>query len=248
MPEEFPQRIVSLVPSLTELLADLGLEQRLVGRTRFCIKPERISDSAPIIGGTKNPNIDKIKALSPDLVIANREENRKEDVEALEAFTDVHLTDIATIEDAQITIHELGSKLGVSEAADTMVSEINRLIDIRPDEQPLSTAYLIWREPWMTVGHDTYIHDVLQRWNLTNVFGNFTRYPEIRLDYLTYLEPELILLSSEPFPFKENHIAEVQKACPDARIMLVNGEWFSWYGSGMIQGFQQLNTWRSTIA
>jgi len=240
--------IVSLVPSLTELLIDLCLKDNLRGRTRFCVEPtEKVSD-IPIVGGTKNPDIEHIKNQHPDLVIANKEENRKEDIEALESFCEVYLSDIASIEDALITINELGKKLNVADRATQITREIMHLLDEQPNEQPLQTAYFIWKDPWMTVGKDTYIHDVMQRWNLTNVFGYKKRYPQVTFEHIDYLEPELILLSSEPYPFKEEHVKIVEEKYDKARVILVDGRWFSWYGSGMIDSFKQLNTWRKAIS
>lgn len=242
------QRIVSLVPSLTELIIDLGLNEELVGRTRFCVHPKDKIENIDIIGGTKNPRLDKIRALNPDYIIANKEENRKEHIEELRQDFNVKLTDIATIEDALITIHELGKELGARDKAATLVSDIQQVLEQRPDESALRTAYLIWKDPWMSVGRDTYIHDVMAHWKLDNVFRHKDRYPKTTLQHLGELNPELILLSSEPYPFKEKHIAAVEEACPQARVLLVEGEWFSWYGSHMLHSFQRLNVWRKAIS
>lgn len=243
-----PQRIVSLVPSLTELLCTLGLEDRIAGRTRFCIHPADKVGSIPVIGGTKNPGLDKIEAADPDFILANREENRKEDVEALAASYRLHLTDIASIEDALIEIHQLGSLLGTGDQAKQLTRQISERLDNRPDEPPVRVAYLIWRDPWMTVGGDTYINDVLAHWGLMNVFGDRQRYPKITLREMRSRYPELILLSSEPFPFKKTHENEIRDALPGTRVLLVEGEWFSWYGSRMLSAFEKLNVWRKAIA
>lgn len=242
------QRIISLVPSLTELLVDLGLQESIVGRTRFCVHPRDKVENIPIIGGTKSPRLDKIARLNPDYILANKEENRKDDILELSRTHNVRLTDISTIEDALITIHELGKELGAAKQAGQMISRMTKTLENRPDEPPLRTAYFIWRDPWMTVGRDTYIHDVMQHWKLTNIFEDQLRYPHITLHSLADRNPELILLSSEPFPFKEEHVAEVRRALPDVRILLVDGEWFSWYGSRMLRSFNRLNVWRKAIA
>lgn len=242
------QRIISLVPSLTELLLYLGLKEQLAGRTRFCIHPEKDVADIPVIGGTKNPRLDKIKKANPDFVLANMEENRKEDIEALRKDFNVYLTDIATIEDALITIHELGKLFDKEAASDQLTGKISSYLDQRPAEPPLRTAYLIWRNPWMTVGSDTYIHDVMQHWKLDNVFDDQQRYPQITLQSIKQRDPELVLLSSEPYPFKEKHVQEVQEELPEIRILPVEGEWFSWYGSRMLEAFEKLNTWRKAIA
>lgn len=243
-----PERIISLVPSLTELVIDLGLEDHLVGRTRFCVHPKEKVEEIPIVGGTKNPRLDKIRKKNPDYIIANKEENRPEHIKDLMEDFEIKVTDIATIEDALITIHELGQVLNKAGEAKQLISDIQQRLNERPDEPELRTAYMIWKNPWMTVGHDTYIHDVLEHWNLPNVFADKTRYPTFKLDDLRQYNPDLILLSSEPYPFKEKHMAQVEEACPAARVLLVEGEWFSWYGSHMKHSFERLNAWRKTIS
>lgn len=241
-------RIVSLVPSLTELLIDLGLKSRLVGRTRFCVEPEGDVEDIPVIGGTKNPNLEEVKELDPDIVIGNKEENRREDLTYLAAHTEVEITNIRTVEDALITHYELGEKLGVAQKAQELNEEISTLFENRPDERPQQTIYLIWKDPWMGVGHDTYIHDVMQQWNLTNATGYTSRYPSITMEEMQNLNPELILLSSEPYPFKQKHADSLKSDFPDTRIMTIDGKWFSWYGSHMAKAFGSLNTWRKAIS
>lgn len=241
-------RIITLVPSLTELLIDLGLTENLVGRTRFCIHPKEVVDEIPIIGGTKNPNIDKIKSLNPTLIIANHEENRKEDVELLEEFCEVMVTEISTIDDALFEMDQIGRRCGVHSKAEDLIDEIYTELHNIPDEPPVNVVYLIWRNPWMTVGGDTYINSVLNRWNLNNLFANDERYPKITLGEISQKKPQTILLSSEPFPFKEKHIQEVSKVCPNANVILVDGEWFSWYGSRMLHSFRRLNGFRRILS
>jgi ABC-type Fe3+-hydroxamate transport system substrate-binding protein len=242
------QKIISLVPSLTELVIDLGLEDKLVGRTRFCVNPKEKVKEIPIVGGTKNPRLDIIREINPDYIIANKEENRPEDIKKLIDDFEINVTDIATIENALITIHELGQVLGKSTEAEQLISDIQQRLEERPDEPKLRTAYMIWKDPWMTVGHDTYIHDVLEHWNLSNVFSDKKRYPTFNLEELKKYNPDLILLSSEPYPFKEKHLIQVEESCPAARVLLVEGEWFSWYGSHMKHSFGRLNAWRRTIS
>ena len=243
-----PNSIISLVPSLTELLFDLGLEENISGRTRFCIHPKDKVDQIPIIGGTKNPSLDKIQKLKPDLIIANKEENREEDVEELKRDFDVLVTEINNINEALFTIHDIGWKCGVEENAKKMIHNIQEGMEGVPDEKSMTAAYLIWRDPWMTVGADTYIHSVMEHWKLKNVFSDKTRYPKTSLEELSYSKPDIILLSSEPYPFKEKHIKEVSDVCKGTSIILVNGEWFSWYGSRMKSAFKQLNVLRRAIA
>lgn len=242
------QRIISLVPSLTELLIDLKLEKKVVGRTRFCVHPKEKVTDIPIVGGTKNPRLDKIRQADPDLIIANKEENRPDDIHSLMDDFEIEVTEITTIEDALITIHKLGQRLEVAERAGALISDIQDRLDERPNESGLRTAYIIWKDPWMSIGRDTYIHDVLKHWNLPNVFDSRTRYPKLDLEELQSYNPDLVLLSSEPYPFKEKHLAQVEEACPAARVLLVEGEWFSWYGSHMKHAFGRLNAWRKAIS
>lgn len=247
MNKDFPQRIVSLVPSLTELLFSLGAANRLVGRTKFCIHPSAEIEEIEKIGGTKNPKIDRILELKPDLILANKEENRKEDIELLSKSSKVLVTEISTVDEAIMEIVRIGKTIGASEKSELLIEEINTSLPSTLNHEAIKTAYFIWRNPWMSVGNDTYIHDVMKRFDLENVFGTETRYPSTYLEELRTKNPELILLSSEPFPFKEIHIQEIKSACPDARVELVNGEYFSWYGSRMVEAFRNLKEWRAGI-
>ncbi|HKI47119.1 MAG TPA: helical backbone metal receptor [Balneolales bacterium] len=244
---KFSGRIVSLVPSLTELLIDLGLGEQIVGRTRFCILPEDKVGDIPIIGGTKNPNLDKIKALKPDMIVANYEENRKEDIAQLQSGFRVFLTDIRSISDAFQSIRDIGNLFGVSTQTQDLIRQIEQLFEERPTLKPIPTLYLIWRDPWMGVGRDTYVNDVMQHWELSNVLHSDDRYPVIDPENRTFDRPELILLSSEPFPFKTKHSVELRSNFADAHIEFVDGKWFSWYGSRMLPSFRALNDWRKQV-
>jgi len=243
-----PKTIVSLVPSLTELLFDLGLGDRVVGRTRFCTHPKELIQDVPVVGGTKNPRLDKIRDLKPDLIIANREENRQVDVEDIETDFDVMVTEIGTIDEALFAIHDIGYTCGVQDRAKNLIHDIQLEMEQVPDEPPVSAAYFIWRDPWMTVGSDTYIHSVLSHWNYDNVYADQLRYPTTTLHELSLKKPKIIFLSSEPYPFKEKHIKEVGDVCGSSNIVLVNGEWFSWYGSRMLKSFRNLNTLRKALS
>lgn len=248
MIQQPPKSIISLVPSLTELLFDLGLEGKIIGRTRFCIHPEEKVREVDIVGGTKNPRINKIRDANPGLILSNREENRKEDIKLLQEEFRVHLTDINSIEDALLSIHEIGEICGVPDKAQELISAIRTEYDSVPDEPVLSAAYLIWREPWMSVGRNTYIHSVLTHWGFENVFGNITRYPKTTLKQISEKNPDVILLSSEPYPFRDKHAEEIASVCNESRILQVDGEWFSWYGSRMLPSFKKLNTFRKAIS
>lgn len=228
-----PQRIVSVVPSQTELLYDLGLEQEVAGITRFCIHPEQWFRSKQRIGGTKQLHLDKIEALQPDLILANKEENTREQIEALAAQFPVWTSDISNLEQALQMIREVGLITGKQQESLSIAKEVSKGFSglLPPTRQSKRVAYFIWKSPWMTVGSDTFIHDMLGRCGWTNVYGQQTRYPVTSLEELQTLSPELILLSSEPYPFKEQHIAEIRAILPRALVQLVDGEMFSWYGS-----------------
>lgn len=231
-----PQRIVSLVPSQTELLFDLGLEEQVVGITKFCIHPANWLKTKTIIGGTKNVHIDKVLSLNPDLIIANKEENTKEQILELSQFVPIFVTDISNIETATKMIADIGKITHTLEKANSIVQQIgNGFRYIKDIVNKRKTLYLIWRKPWMSIGKDTFIHAVLQHIGCINVCENKSRYPELTAELITQLRPELILLSSEPYPFKEQHIQELKAIVPNAELKLVDGEMFSWYGSRLIQ-------------
>ncbi len=231
-----PKRIISLVPSQTELLFYLGLESKTLGITKFCIHPPAWFKTKEKIGGTKTVNLAKIKALQPDLIIANKEENVKEQIEALAADHPVWLSDVNNLSDALQMIADIGSLTGKSAPASTLISNINKAFDELPMiEKPVKTAYLIWREPYMTVGGDTFINDMLQKCGFKNIFADKKRYPEIIIENLPIADCQLLLLSSEPYPFKQKHIDELRQQLPGIKIILVDGEYFSWYGSKMLQ-------------
>ena len=237
--EGAPRRIVSLVPSQTELLADLGLEAETVGLTRFCVHPAGWKDRKTIVGGTKNVNVERVRGLEADLVIANKEENVREQVEAVAAFAPVWVTDVATVTDAVSMVRDVGALTGRGLEADALAAEIEGAFAaleaeasaLGADRRPLRALYLIWRDPWMSVGHDTIIADVLRRGGFANVTDDRTRYPALEDGDLAAFAPDAVLLSSEPYPFMEKHVAEVQALAPGARVVLVDGEPFSWYGS-----------------
>lgn len=223
-------RVISLVPSITETLFDLGLTSaEIIGRTKFCIHPKELVKDVEIIGGTKNLNIEKIKALKPDFIIANKEENVKEQVEELMKDFKVLVTNVETLEDNYYLIKQLGHIFGKEEKAQIINLKTYKAFDILKPENKLKVAYLIWKDPYMTVGGDTFISRILEELGFENQFKNQKRYPEVQLEDLK--EADFIFLSSEPFPFKEKHIAEIQNICVDQKIVIVDGEAFSWYGS-----------------
>jgi ABC-type Fe3+-hydroxamate transport system substrate-binding protein len=235
-----PQRIVSLVPSQTELLFDLGLDESVVGITRFCIHPEPKVKGKTTIGGTKNPDLDAIRSLQPDFILGNKEENRKEDIEVLQKEFPVWISDVNTLTDAITMITEVGRMVGKETSALWLASLIEtRFAEIASDIAALRTPkralYLIWRNPWMAAGSGTFIDDILHRAGFTNAMEHQTRYPECTATDIRALRPDLILLSSEPYPFKENHLAELKTIYPATEIKLVRGDLFSWYGSRLLR-------------
>ena len=245
-----PKRIVSLVPSQTELLYDLELEEQVVGITKFCVHPESWFRSKQRIGGTKHLNINKIKSLQPDLIIANKEENVRDQIEQLSLGFPVWTSDISNIDDALTMIKQVGMITGQLSKAEELIANIQsdlRYLADRAVQDTRKAAYLIWYKPWMTVGGDTYINSMMETAGLKNVFKSSTRYPKTTLQELERLKPDTILLSSEPFPFKDLHVAEMKAAVPSADVMLVDGEMFSWYGSRMIKAIPYLKTLINTI-
>lgn len=231
-----PKRIVSLVPSQTELLHYLGLEDEVVGITKFCVHPNEWFKSKNRIGGTKNVNIEVVKALQPDIIIANKEENVKEQIEALEAIVPVWVSDVNHLQDALAMIEAIGLLTATNEKAQKLIEEINNCFNqLKTPNHKLKTCYLIWRKPYMTVGGDTYINNMLQYAGFENVFANEKRYPAITIEQLGEAKCDLLFLSSEPYPFKQAHIEELQAAMPNTKILLVDGEMFSWYGSRLLE-------------
>ena len=239
-------RIVSLVPSITESLFDFGLtEMEVVGRTKFCIHPKTLITKVPVIGGTKNLNLDKIKALKPDLIIANKEENEKLQIEELGKYFEIWLTDIENLQDNQNFLTELGTLLNKQELALNFNEKINVIFDSSKELSPRKVAYLIWKNPYMTVGSDTFIHEIIEKLGFTNLFEDSKRYPEISVNQMK--EAEYVFLSSEPFPFQQKHIDELQKELPDSKIILVDGEAFSWYGTHLSRCGDYFKTLREII-
>ncbi len=231
-----PKRIISLVPSQTELLHYLGLETEVVGITKFCIHPNEWYTNKTRVGGTKNVKFDVIEALQPDLIIANKEENEQEQIEALAEKFPVWISDIHTLDNALKMIVDIGLLTNTEAKSNQLVEEIkDRFSTLAKPNRTYKMAYFIWQNPYMVAGSNTFINDMLKRCGFENVFANIGRYPEINEEQLKEAQPELILLSSEPFPFKEKHIEQFKALCPNATIKIVDGELFSWYGSRLLQ-------------
>jgi len=229
-----PKRIISLVPSQTELLFDLGLNEEVVGITKFCVHPDEWFRSKKRVGGTKTVHIDIVISQNPDLIIANKEENTKEQIEELSQIFPVWVSNIKTVEDALKMIREVGALVGKDNEAELLATEIKTGFDqLKKATIAKRVAYFIWRNPWMCAGGDTFISDIIKKIGWENVLADKLRYPEIVLEELVGRSPDIILLSSEPYPFKDVHIAEIKTVLPNSEVLLVDGEMFSWYGSRM---------------
>ena len=221
-----------------------------MGITKFCIHPADKLKNRSVVGGTKTLHLDRIRALQPDLIIANKEENERSQIDELQRQYAVHVTDVITFSDALAMIREVGTLVGKSDEAarmaqqiETSLSSLSPLFSPRP-----SVAYFIWQKPYMVAANHAFIHTMLERAGFCNVFADQTRYPEITSDDLQTAQPDLIFLSSEPYPFTEKHVTEFQKICPSARVLVVDGELFSWYGSRLLRSSDYFRNLRNEIA
>lgn len=234
--QKVPSRIVSLVPSQTELLYNLGLEQEVTGITKFCVHPHQWFKTKTRIGGTKKLNINKITGLMPDLILANKEENVQEQIQELSKQFPVWISDVNTLQDAYALIASVGEILEKEKVAQELIKQIKEnFFQLKPVNCKLRTAYFIWQQPYMTVGGDTFISNMLQQAGFENIFKDQKRYPEVSISQLQTANCQLLLLSSEPFPFQQKHIDELQPLLPGTKIILADGEIFSWYGSRLLK-------------
>ncbi|MBL6446472.1 ABC transporter substrate-binding protein [Fulvivirga sp. 29W222] len=234
-------RIISLVPSQTELLFDLGLEQQVVGVTKFCIYPSSKVKDRVKVGGTKRFDFDKIKNLNPDLIIGNKEENYKEGIEELKERYPVWMSDIVTFEDALEMIVAIGCLTETENKAIEIRDKIVNGFKCIKKQISKKVLYFIWQKPYMVAGGNTFINEILGKLGLENLANELDRYPELSHKDIESLQPELVLLSSEPYPFKQKHINNVQAIYPDAEVKIVNGEMFSWYGSRLMRAVEYFN-------
>jgi ABC-type Fe3+-hydroxamate transport system substrate-binding protein len=223
-------------------LYDLGLRDEVVGITKFCLHPEEWFRTKTRVGGTKKYDLEKIKALAPDLIIGNKEENERLQIEALMKDYPVWMSDIYTLADARDMVLKLGELVDRQAEAGVLQLKIEKAFNglkefrLQHPFQNKRVAYFIWRKPYMVAGNHTFIDHQLMHCGFTNVFSEerFKRYPEITAEQLKEADPEVILLSSEPYPFKEKHVAEFQAICKNAKVITVDGELFSWYGSRLL--------------
>lgn len=233
--KDFPLRIISTVPSQTELLCALGLEKQVVGITAYCVHPKNLLSEKTIIGGTKNLNIEQIRNLKPDLIIANKEENIKEQIEELEREIPVWISDVENLDQGLELISEIGKLCNKLEQAEYVLGRIKENIPQTKIQKPLKTLYFIWKNPYMIAGSSTYIGNMMEFNGLQNIAPHKgERYPQIAFDKLKELKPELILLTSEPYSFKSKEAQEMAQIFPNALVKIVDGEMFTWYGSRMI--------------
>jgi ABC-type Fe3+-hydroxamate transport system substrate-binding protein len=234
--EKTPGRIISLVPSQSEFLWDLGLQDRLVGISKFCIRPGEMFRSVERVGGTKELDIEKIRRLKPDLIIGNKEENTKEQIDILAKEFPVWMSDVNTFDDAYFMMLELGRITGKPREAGKITQSVQAsLAGIKDIFSGQTVAYFIWNRPYMFAAADTFIDHVLTHLGFRNALGSLSRYPRVEIEDLHNAAPELCFLSSEPFPFKEIHAKMIQELLPDSKVLLVDGEIFSWYGTSLLR-------------
>ncbi len=233
----YPKKIISLVPSQTELLFDLGLREEVIGITKFCIHPNEWFRNKIRIGGTKKLNIERIKSLNPDLIIANKEENNEEEISILFQNFPLWISDIKNLDDAINMIRELSKVINKEQEGILVIKSIESEFEKlkQSDFKTHTCAYIIWNEPMMTVGGDTFISKMMNYAGFKNVFEEKRRYPVLPADDLKNSSPEIILLSSEPYPFKEKNLQHFRYNFPGSKVVLVDGEMFSWYGSRLIK-------------
>lgn len=247
--KEIPKRIVSLVPSQTELLVDLGLEHKLVGVTKFCVHPNHLRKSKTLVGGTKQINFDKIKELQPDIILCNKEENTKEIIAQLESFAPIHISDIYNLQDCFELIKMYGDIFNVESKASALIASIKneRNTFQLNTYRKLKVAYFIWKNPWMVAASDNFIDVMIAEAGFINVYNKEKRYPEISLDDSNLQEADIIFISSEPYPFREAHVSELKSYFPNKSVQIVDGELFSWYGSRLLKSYEYFRQLRNSI-
>ncbi|MGE5107093.1 MAG: helical backbone metal receptor [Sphingobacteriales bacterium] len=233
--QKFPHKIISLVPSQTELLHFLSLEEETIGITKFCIHPKEWYRAKTRVGGTKTLNIPLIRSLKPNLIFANKEENEEAQIKELYKEFTVYISDIKTLDDALKMIADVGLLTNRSTQTIELIENIKfRFNNLKPGKE-VKACYLIWQKPYMAAGGDTFINNMMKRCGFVNIMADRNRYPKTTIEELKSLNCELLLLSSEPFPFKEKHIAEIKEMGFAGKILLVDGEMFSWYGSRLLK-------------
>ena len=234
--KDTPKRIVSLVPSQTELLVDLGLEDFIVGITHFCVHPTYLKQIKKRVGGTKKVNFRKVRELKPDIILCNKEENTREMVKELQEIAPVHISDVSDLNDACKLINQYGEIFNCKALAGTMANSILKksetLKELASQSPRKKVAYFIWKDPLMVAGRETFIDSMLKLNNFENVFRE-SRYPVTNIREIEKLDIDICMLSSEPFPFEDKH---KEAFAPYAnQVKIVDGELFSWYGSRLLK-------------
>lgn len=245
-----PLRIISLCPSITETLIDFGLATSLVGVTKFCIHPSKFVSKINKVGGTKDPDIDAIVKLNPDLIFMNAEENRKEDHKQLSHHFQVEVSEPRRVGDVPALLRKFGEQTDRREKAEQRAQELETELDKLKQEATashFSYAYFIWRKPWMVAGRDTYVQDLLSLAGGQNIFEEKKeRYPTVKLEELARLKPEFIFLADEPFPFRESHVGEIANIAPKSKVQVINGDDCCWHGIRSIRGVQLMRKHNKT--
>lgn len=239
--EQPPKRIVSLVPSLSELIWDMNLNTELIGVTKFCVHPDSLRKEKVIVGGTKNVKVDRLITLNPDLVIANQEENTREEIESISKLFPTYISDIKNIEDTLKLVEDVGIICDRKQEARDLTIKINNSLP-HNIQKKRSAIYLIWNDPYMSVGGDTFISHMMKRLGFENCLKSKVRYPLLTEEDILSISPDELLLSSEPYPFKETHLKTIQEQFPKVKVRLVDGEAFSWYGSRIYKVNEYLNS------
>jgi len=242
-----PRRIISLCPSITETLFELGAGKQVAGLTSYCIHPYKKTKKKTKIGGPRNPDIPGILDLDPDLVITSREENRQEDVDILRKKLPVITFDVKSIESSRNMILKLGLITWRLKPAMNYVQKLDKLLHIKaPLHEAYSVLYLVWKDPWMAAGHGNYICDLMKSQGFINVLPEHSRrYPVIHPAEI--VQPDFIFLSSEPFPFNSEHLEETSIIFGGTKTVLVDGEMFGWYGTRIIRAIPYIRALRKKI-
>ncbi len=245
-----PRRIVSLFPSQTHLLAELGLEKEVVGITRFCKFPAHWKKEKKIIGGTKDVHPDRVAALKPDLILANKEENTKEMVEQLQKIAPVYVSEVSTWEDNTSFVDRVGRLTGKEEKAQEIINRLKNKrseFELKNRSKKYTALYFIWKNPWMTAGRKTFIDTMLDLAGFENLSVR-ERYPAWEVDDLKKIQPQIVILPDEPYPFKpEKHLNEIKEIFPQARLLFVKGEPFTWFGAYPAYSFDYFNNLHNSL-
>ncbi len=249
-----PQRIISLVPSLTELLHEMGLEKQLVGITKYCVHPIHYQSTKTKVGGTKKVKFDAIKELKPDFILCSKEENTEEMVQELEKMATVYVSDVNTFEESLLLIRKLGIILHRRMQADRIVQKIKdrqqEFQSFLQGRKKYAVVYFIWAEPWMVAGGKTFINNMIKVAGFTNAYEHLERYPEVKINRIRFSahNPEVLMFSSEPYDFSDEEVYEVVRKNKNLLTIYVDGQYFSWYGSRLSKAFDHFKEIHKKLA